>query len=284
MLPDTVNTVYGRFGRPSKPRLDLTYDYEHGTILAFRRLAERLGATRMLDVGANIGVYAAYLSTLPRMARLDCFEPAPEAFAELERNVALQPGAARIHVHALALSDRGGAARLATWGPMAGNNMLTDDMSRDKKPRAIVAVERTTLDAAMGGAAAMAGEAFVAKIDVEGHERAVIAGGRATLGANRGVVQVESFEERAPELRAAMAGLGYGWLGRMKDDHFFENLGDADLREDLRAILWEESAAELHQLKALRAMRRRMVRQARGMLDTVKYGGDPLSPGADARD
>jgi FkbM family methyltransferase len=227
-----------------------------------------------MDIGANIGVYAVYLTALPGLTRADCFEPAPEAFAELERNVALQPDPSRIRAHALALSDRTGRARLATWGPMAGNNMLTDDMARDKKPREVLEVARATLDETVD----LGGATFVAKIDVEGHEMAVIAGGRETFGANRGLVQIESFDERAPALRDAMAKLGHVWLGRMKDDHFFTNLEGDGLRDALREILWEETAAELHRLKELRALRRRLVKLARRTLDEVKYGTDPLSP------
>ena len=59
---DEIDTIYGRFRRDAKHRLDLTYDYEAAEIRAFYRIAEFISPTLMLDIGANIGVYSIYLS------------------------------------------------------------------------------------------------------------------------------------------------------------------------------------------------------------------------------
>jgi FkbM family methyltransferase len=268
-----LDTIYGRFGAASRPRLDLTYDYEHGTVVAFRRMVERMGATRLLDVGANIGVYAVHLSRLPALARIHCFEPSPPTFEELERNLALQQDPSRFETHRLALSDRTGRAAFAVYGAMAGHNAIAETRVIRQTPRGTTEVDCAPLDGLLDAR----GETFAAKIDVEGHELAVLAGARGYLAGNRGLVQVESFEARAPELRAAMADLGYAPLGRMKDDHFFANLEDAALLESLRDIIWEATAAELEALRVLRQMRREATRRARATFDTVRYRRDPVT-------
>ncbi|MGR3540300.1 MAG: FkbM family methyltransferase [Hasllibacter sp.] len=248
-----LETIYGRFGRGSQKRLELTYDYEHGTLRAFSAMAKRIRAARILDIGANIGVYAVHLSRLERVAALHCFEPAPAAFAELARNAALQDGPERFSLHPVALSDRAGRAELAVYGEMAGNNALMGTRgTRRKAPPGTVSVDCAPLDALLDAR----GEAFAAKIDVEGHELKVIEGARGYLAGNRGVLQVECFGRRIAPLREALEGLGYHAIGRMKDDWFFANRNRTETRA-LRDIAWEATAAELKQLMELRRAGRR---------------------------
>jgi FkbM family methyltransferase len=142
MTDAPLETIYGRFNRGSQKRLNLTYDYEHGTLRAFSAMAERIGAVRMLDIGANIGVYAVHLSRLEGIAALHCFEPAPATFEELARNVALQEAPGRFALHRVALSDRAGRAELALYGAMAGNNALTGTrVTRRVEPPETTAVD-----------------------------------------------------------------------------------------------------------------------------------------------
>jgi FkbM family methyltransferase len=54
----------------------------------------------VLDIGANVGVTALYLSRIFPNARIHAFEPAPDNFAVLAKNAA---ACARIHAHNFAL-------------------------------------------------------------------------------------------------------------------------------------------------------------------------------------
>jgi FkbM family methyltransferase len=268
----TLETIYGRFGRGSRGRLNMTYDYEHGTLRAFHRMARRARAERMLDIGANIGVYAVHLSGLPQMRRLHCFEPTPATYEELARNLALQDGPDRFEARQVAVSDREGTVAFSLYGEMAGNNAVEDTRVQKKVPKGSTEVACAPLDALVDAT----DERLAVKIDVEGHELAVIAGGGRVLTENRVLLQVECFGDHVAPLHEALLGMGYAELGRLKDDYLFVNHGDARYRQALRTILWAETAAELEALKTLRVMRRRAAREPEKAHLQVRYKRDPL--------
>ncbi len=160
-----------------------------------------------LDVGANHGIYSWAASRVT--SRVIAVEPNPGVAAALARALG-----GRVEVIAAALSDRSGTVTLQV--PMHAGKPLTT---------------RGTLDATGHGAAACQAidvpchrlddlalpPLGMIKIDVEGHERAVLDGARATLARDRPVLLVEIEERHAPgatrALPAMLADLGYdGWF------------------------------------------------------------------------
>ena len=59
----------------------------------------------VIDVGANVGLFAVYAASLNRAAEIHAFEPFPKNLAQLEKNLALNPGH-RIKPHLAAVSDK----------------------------------------------------------------------------------------------------------------------------------------------------------------------------------
>jgi len=125
----------------------------------------------VFDAGANFGIYSLVLAQ--RAGPLGCvyaFEPGAEALMHLRRNVSLNPQL-NVEVVPVALSDREGPATLAhIFGPPTYS--LVEDRSGER-------VDLVTLDA--WSAAAHVSGPMVVKVDVEGHEPAVFAGGLSTL-------------------------------------------------------------------------------------------------------
>lgn len=267
---EPVSTIYGTVRRSSKRRIDLTYDYEHAQIRACRRTADLIGATHLIDVGANIGVYSVYLADLPSIVEVDAFEPVPLAFEELSANIAIQPDPDRFRLHRLALSDGDGTAELAVYGDMAGNNAITDTDPGDGAG-STVSVRTARLD----GVIEATGERFIAKIDVEGHELRVLAGASQYFARNVGVVQVECFPQNEAELVHAMAALGYERIYWMAFDHVFTNVLDEASRAAILHIGLAEMADALADLQTLRLLRRDAARRARGLLGAVRFDRDP---------
>ncbi len=74
----------------------------------------------VLDVGANIGLFALRLLREYPEARLHCFEPAPPTFEVLAQNLYGRP----VKLHRLGLSDRGGKAELSYYPRAPGNSSL----------------------------------------------------------------------------------------------------------------------------------------------------------------
>jgi len=139
-----------------------------------------------LDVGANAGSYT--LLAASRGSRVRAAEPNPLPRHYLERSLALNGLTAE--VLAQAISDRAGSLRM--------------DLAQDAKGHVAEAgpdlVTATTLDALAAGEAPA-----LVKIDVEGHEAAVIAGGGRAL-ATAGAAIVESWGDAA--LHRTLAALG----------------------------------------------------------------------------
>jgi FkbM family methyltransferase len=141
-----------------------------------------------VDVGANLGVYTR--AALATRSRVVAIEPHPQLAGNLERLFA-----GRVTVLACALSDRPGRRRF--FLPVFQGAQLDARGSLD--PRANegyllqeIEVEATTLDSlALKDVAAM-------KIDVEGHERAVLDGGRELLRRDRPTLLVEVEERHHP--------------------------------------------------------------------------------------
>ncbi len=145
-----------------------------------------------IDAGANVGVLATLLATRAGPAgRVECFEPHPLLVERLRDNVG-----PRVAVHAVALSDRAGLARLVTPPEFATNEglgRLADGPTCDG-----FEVPTATLDGLFPTACFDA-----LKLDVEGHEAAVLRGARGLL--QRGAIRHVVFEDHAVATSVAAA-------------------------------------------------------------------------------
>jgi FkbM family methyltransferase len=126
-----------------------------------------------LDVGANVGSYTV-LAGGAVGARVTSVEPIPETFAHLERNVALNRLADRVRALQCGLSDFSGTLRF-TKDLNCMNHVLAQG---EDLPGIEVPVR--TLDDLVGS-----DPPILIKIDVEGHERAVLIGAGRTLADHR---------------------------------------------------------------------------------------------------
>src|SRR3954470_5497891 len=140
--------------------------------LAGELLRERHGEDRaIVDVGAHVGLYAlTWARRFPR-ARVIAIEPSPATCARLVRNVARN--LLTVEVHEVALADHIGDGDLHVTDDDAYAG-LSD--TRRKPIRDLITVAVTTLDTIAADL-----RLGLVKIDVEGHEDDVIAGGRRSL-------------------------------------------------------------------------------------------------------
>ena len=164
-----------------------------------------------IDIGANIG---DFLDVLARHAsRAIAFEPNPVCLAHL-RAIELK----RCAIVNVALSDRSGTATLKV--PVEGaevtglgtieaaNSSFAATASALRSYEVRTARLDDVIDDHLG-----AGETIgFVKIDVEGHEHAVLEGAKATIGRHRPIVMVETEYRHGapvPAIFELFAGLGY---------------------------------------------------------------------------
>jgi FkbM family methyltransferase len=166
-------------------------------------LAELVDPARAaLDVGANKGVWAWLMAR--HAAKVHAFEPNPKLFAELARNVG-----GRVTVHHVALSDATGEAALRIPRNDKGYSNQGSSLSAIKVSGdhlAVTVAARRLDDLDLGPVGFM-------KIDVEGHELAVLAGARRTIARDRPkmVVEIEEKHTGRPieDMIAEVEAMGY---------------------------------------------------------------------------
>lgn len=143
---------------------------------------------RALDIGANYGTYALTLTRLG--ARVDLFEPNPVIAAVL---AAWARGKTGVEVHALALSDRSGMADLV----IPGADGVEHDSSAAIAGGAVASGRRVEVPLAPLDSLEITDAALI-KIDVEGHEGAVLRGAAATIVASSPALIVEIEQRHIP--------------------------------------------------------------------------------------
>lgn len=140
-----------------------------------------------IDIGANIGVYSLRAASLVGPGgRVIAVEPGADALAGLRRNLALNPQLA-ITVVPKAMSDHEGEATLHHVG--AGYDPQAYSLLPDATASEGETVPLTTLDALCRAEGLTRVDCI--KIDAEGVEPQVLAGGRETLAALRPTVIME---------------------------------------------------------------------------------------------
>lgn len=124
-----------------------------------------------IDVGANVGSYTVLAGGAAK-ARVTAVEPIGTSFEHLRRNVSLNALDDRVQCHRMGLSEAPGTLRF-TAGLDTVNHVLSEG---EDVPSVEVPVMR--LDDLIAEAPAP----ILIKIDVEGHELAVLRGASQTLG------------------------------------------------------------------------------------------------------
>lgn len=177
---------------------------------AFVRRILRPGQ-RVFDIGANIGFYAVGLALALPDLEVHAFEPIPQTFAYLKRNVDLNDVSTRVSLHPFGLSDAPGSVTMYFYPEGSGNASLRNVSGRDdaREVRCQVDVlddfvEREKL------------VPDLVKCDVEGAELFVFRGASRTLSLHAPIVFTEllrkwcaPFGYHPNELIALFAAHGY---------------------------------------------------------------------------
>ena len=157
------------------------------------------------DIGAHFGMWTSAL--LPHFREVHAFEPIPRLARVLRSGVG-----GRARVHEVALSDHAGTTTLRA--PRAGLGRSTveprndlEGMSDPTQPVDVFDVRTMRLDD-MG----LPDPAFI-KIDVEGHELAVVEGGKELIARARPTMLIELVDCQNPGYEAAiierLEGMGF---------------------------------------------------------------------------
>lgn len=132
------------------------------------RLAEKVAEPWILEIGANVGYFAQLAAGAAPTARIVAAEPAPQNVALLEANIEAAGLTDRVCVHQVAISDAVGQASLQL-SQRSNHHGLEPS---DRPVTATVEVPTLPFDAAVDRW--LPGTPHVVRMDVEGHEWAVL--------------------------------------------------------------------------------------------------------------
>jgi len=172
-----------------------------------------------IDIGANVGLYTVPLAkAVEPGGRVIAYEPSTRNRRHLERNAQLNR-VTNVRISPCALSNNEGSAHLS----IAWSGELDSLTSRTSEPTESVTV--TTLDAQLKSLEWMSAD-FI-KIDAEGQEARIVAGGRAVFRELSPLVMYEVSDGNSDgeSLRWTFEALGYDT---------YRLLGDASMLVPLR--------------------------------------------------
>ncbi len=153
------------------------------------------GFKTIIDIGANEGQFSEKIRILFPDARIYAFEPIPDTFHKLEKNFG---GDSRFKAFNVGLADEAGVFDFELNDYTPSSSLLTmSDTHKSSfdfaKNVHTIAVKIETLDNMLQNEQLPL--PILVKIDVQGVEDKVIAGGEHTLRLAAGVISEVSFEE-----------------------------------------------------------------------------------------
>jgi len=148
-----------------------------------------------VDVGANVGFYTMLAAR--RGARVEAFEPTPEACAAIERGIALNSVSSLVTLHRAASGSEAGTARFTTGLD------ISNHLAAEGEPGIDVPV--VTLDEQLAGSEP---ELAMLKVDAEGHDLDVLRGALHMIERLLPVILVEIWTGGAGPL-ALVESYGY---------------------------------------------------------------------------
>lgn len=168
-----------------------------------------------IDVGANKGGYLWSLSRAVPQGRVFAFEPQP-IFHDYLKRACPWAMLGNVQIEPLGLSERAGVFTLAIPGSDPTSPAASfEEAVKNREPHQSYEVQVTTLDSYFES---IPGHVGAIKIDVEGHELAVLKGGMNLLMKNKPVIVCESENRHIThgsvmDVLEFITDLGYeGWF------------------------------------------------------------------------
>lgn len=191
------------------------------SLVAQVRMSPR--AKVFLDIGAYFGLYSMNMARTKAFDEIIAYEADPLNFRQLSGNLLLNDPFLKIEAHCVALSDKEGeSSYFPSWAHPDGNRGGVGIVQGRSDS---IRVPTKRLDDLVGCTERI----VFAKVDVEGHEHAVLSGMKNVLTGNQCVLQVESLDldevgkKMKVELRASLEDLGYRVLNQIDCDVFYSN-------------------------------------------------------------
>lgn len=163
----------------------------------------------IVDVGANIGNHSIYYSKSSKVLKTFSFEPIPDTFKILKKNIELNNLNDTVSLFNLGLSDCNGFAKIENYNLKSiGSTSLIKSKDGNIELKAFddINLDNNRLD--------------LVKIDVEGYEKNVIKGMEESLKLFSPIIQIEIFVYNFKDIKDFLENLGYHLQLRFDETNF----------------------------------------------------------------
>lgn len=183
----------------------------------------------IIDVGANTGQFARRVSDFFPDARIYCFEPLPGPFVLLSAWAETREG--RVSPHNVCVGDKEDELEMyfhedhSPSSSLLVSTRLNEEYYPFTKRQRRILVKQKTLDGVLGEIHAVLAPEVLIKLDVQGYEKHVLAGGpKAFARASACIVEVNLdvlYEGQADfrELLVILENLGYRYSGNLEQTY-----------------------------------------------------------------
>ncbi len=150
------------------------------------------------------------------------FEPTPETYKHLSKNIKNNPGPGNIEVMCLAVSSGHGDLVSGDFGNCSGKNaILATSIHSEKDIKKRVSVKTSSLDDLYSCEQGR----IIVKVDTEGHEINVIKGGQNFFNFNQIVLQIETgHKDNTDELDNLIRSYNLSLLFSLGPDSYYTNI------------------------------------------------------------
>ncbi len=178
----------------------------------------------IIDIGANRGQFARYISTIFPAAKIFCFEPLPRPYTELQYWAKHHGGGRVVAINAaLGAESREVAMTLHDDHITSSSILRTTELTRELYPQTRkqreIQVQQRTLDEVL--CLKDLESHVLIKMDVQGYEDRVIAGGRYVFSQSHACITEVSLDTlyqgqaTFSGLSSELAKLGYRYAGNI---------------------------------------------------------------------
>ncbi len=143
---------------------------------------EYINGKIVLDIGANIGNHSMFFQKYAKPSHIHAYEPHPETFKTLKRNIEINFWKDNISTHNLAVGDVNSNGNITGFN--IHNTGATTISESDNGNSSIIRIDDQNYDGTVG----------LMKIDVEGFEAKVIKGSEKLIIRDKPLIMIEIYD------------------------------------------------------------------------------------------